>query len=533
MKDNSTIATQNGNGHLHTDTSLTNAPFPDDELEFVVTSRELDSPAEASQPKSWLAQLQNLGVQKKATLLAIALGISPVLAVESISYLLSMSGHRLGLWTLLLETGVTAGAVAAIATALVAKALQPILDSTKAVKKLGQGELDTRVTVVGNDEVAILGANINQMADRMQGLLQQQEEAAGQELESQALLSQKQAEIADQERQRSQEIQRELMNLVGEVEGAASGDLTVRAQITVGEIGIVADFFNSIIENLKDIVVKVKQTSHDVNASVGENENAIVNLAEEAQRQAQKIKRSLTFVERMSQSGEEVAEKAQYTAEIVDSASQSAQKSGVAMDRTVDSINQLRDTIADTAKKVKRLGESSQQISKAVSLINQIALQTNLLAINASIEAARAGEEGRGFAVVAEEVGALASQSATATKEIEKIVETIQLETSSVVDAMETGTTQVVEGTQLIEETKKNLGEILEVSAQVDELVKEISAVTASQTQQSQFLIKSFQDIAQGSENSSQSSRDIANSLETTVSITQKLEESMEAFKVS
>ena len=106
------------------------------------------------------------------------------------------------------------------------------------------------------------------------------------------------------------------------------------------------------------------------------------------------------------------------------------------MNRTVEGISQLREKVAETAKKVKRLGESSQQISKAVSLINQIALQTKLLAINASIEAARAGEEGRGFAVVAEEVGELATQSAGATKEIEAIVENIQKETGEVVEAM-------------------------------------------------------------------------------------------------
>src|SRR3569832_2916329 len=124
--------------------------------------------------------------------------------------------------------------------------------------------------------------------------------------------------------------------------------------------------------------------------------------------------------------------------------STSAQAGEEAMDRTVQKILNLQETVAETAKKVKHLGESSQEISKVVSLINQIALQTNLLAINAGIEAARAGEEGQGFAVVAEEVGELAARSAAATKEIEQIVESIQKETSDVVEAMEVGTAQVV-----------------------------------------------------------------------------------------
>ena len=170
------------------------------------------------------------------------------------------------------------------------------------------------------------------------------------------------------------------------------------------------------------------------------------------------------------------------------------------MNRTVEGISQLREKVAETAKKVKRLGESSQQISKAVSLINQIALQTKLLAINASIEAARAGEEGRGFAVVAEEVGELATQSAGATKEIEAIVENIQKETGEVVEAMELGNGQVVEGTHLVGEAKQSLDQMVEVSHQIDQLVQSISGETVSQTKTSEMFTNLMKDIAKVSE---------------------------------
>lgn len=171
------------------------------------------------------------------------------------------------------------------------------------------------------------------------------------------------------------------------------------------------------------------------------------------------------------------------------------------MNRTVEGISQLREKVAETAKKVKRLGESSQQISKAVSLINQIALQTKLLAINASIEAARAGEEGRGFAVVAEEVGELAMQSAGATKEIEAIVENIQKETGEVVEAMELGNSQVVEGTHLVGEAKQSLDQMVEVSHQIDQLVQSISGEKVSQTKTSEMFTNLMKDIAKVSEN--------------------------------
>jgi len=202
------------------------------------------------------------------------------------------------------------------------------------------------------------------------------------------------------------------------------------------------------------------------------------------------------------------------------------------MNRTVEGISQLREKVAETAKKVKRLGESSQQISKAVSLINQIALQTKLLAINASIEAARAGEEGRGFAVVAEEVGELATQSAGATKEIEAIVENIQKETGEVVEAMELGNSQVVEGTHLVGEAKQSLDQMVEVSHQIDQLVQSISGETVSQTKTSEMFTNLMKDIAKVSENTSDSSRQVSDSLEGTVEIARQLQASVGNFKI-
>jgi methyl-accepting chemotaxis protein PixJ len=359
--------------------------------------------------------------------------------------------------------------------------------------------------------------------------LQQASVQFGSALGGLALFERKNFE-AEQERKRNEALQMELLTLLQDVEGASGGDLTVRADVSAGEIGIVADFFNSIVENLRDIISQVKTVANDVNSSVGTNETAVGKLASEAFKQAKKIERSLEFVEQMASSTQEVATSAKQAAEITRSASLTAQSGGAAMDRTVASISQIRETVAETSKKVKRLGESSQQISKVVSLINQIALQTNLLAINASIEAARAGEEGRGFAVVAEEVGALATQSAAATKEIEQIVEAIQRETGAVVDAMEVGTTQVVEGSRLVEETKQSLQKIVDVSSEIDQLIQSISGATLSQTEKSDLIKKVFQDLAKVSETTSGSSKEIAQSLQESVQMTRELQESVSRF---
>lgn len=445
---------------------------------------------------------------------------------------IAFAAQRKLLLAIALGTGMTAVLVGLLATYIANRATQPILASTEAVKKLGQGDFDARIAVSGQDEVAELGSNINSMAEQIQTLLIEQQEATQRELETQAEIARQQSEAAERERKRSQELQQELLNLLGDVEGAASGDLTVRAQITAGEIGIVADFFNSIVENLREVVSQVKQAATQVNESVGSNEGAIRQLSEESLRQATQIDQTLNSVQDMTRTIQEVAENAKTAAEVARIASTSAEIGGEDMEQTVNSIVQLRETVAETAKKVKRLGESSQQISKAVSLINQIALQTNLLAINASIEAARAGEEGRGFAVVAEEVGQLAAQSATATKEIEEIVEAIQQETSAVVEAMEVGTSQVVQGTRLVEKTKQSLGKIVDVSRQIDQLLQSISQATISQASTSKTVSKLMQEFAQVSKRASESSRQVSSSLQGTVEVAKQLQESVGTFKV-
>jgi methyl-accepting chemotaxis protein PixJ len=433
----------------------------------------------------------------------------------------------------LLGTAATAAIVGFVAVIVANRATRPLLESSKVVKKLGQGDFEQRISVVGDDEIAQLGSDINTMAQQIQELLIEQENAAKREQEEQAKYAREQKELAQQEKERSQKLQQELIKLLTEVEGASQGDLTVRADITAGEIGIVADFFNSIVESLRDVVSQVKQTATEVNSSITSNEGSIRQLAEVALSQTSQITQTLNSVEEMTQSIQAVADNAKAAAEVAKTASNTAEMGGADMEQTVSNIFQIRDTVAETTKKVKRLGESSQQISKAVSLINQIALQTNLLAINASIEAARAGEEGRGFAVVAEEVGQLAAQSASATKEIEKIVESIQQETSAVVEAMELGTTQVVEGTRLAQKTKTSLGQIVEVSRQIDQLLQSISQATVSQANTSKSVTQLMEEVAKVSQQTSDSSLQVSGSLQETVTMANQLQESVGTFKVN
>jgi twitching motility protein PilJ len=338
--------------------------------------------------------------------------------------------------------------------------------------------------------------------------------------------------LVEEQRSQKETLQKQLLELLHNVEDAAQGNLTVRADVTAGEIGIVADFFNSIIESLRQIVTKVKSSAVQVNTLLGTNEQAMQELADQALRQAEETTRIIDSVETMTQSIKEVADNARQAATVAKTATQVATSSEVAMDLTVQSILNLRGTIDDATHQVQQLGDATQHISRIVSIIDEIAVQTDMLAINAGMEASRSGENGRGFAILASEVGQLAARSATATREIEQIVDVIQRETKAVVAAMNQGTIHVVEGADQVKVAKQNLVQIVQVSRQIDELVEAISHATVSQTVTSQSVSALIKEIAQVSEQTSTSSRQVSGALRQTVEVAQKLKESVETFDV-
>jgi methyl-accepting chemotaxis protein PixJ len=203
------------------------------------------------------------------------------------------------------------------------------------------------------------------------------------------------------------------------------------------------------------------------------------------------------------------------------------------MNRTVEGFIAIRETVAETAKKVKRLGESSQKISKVVNLISHFAEQTNLLALNASIEAAHAGEEGRGFAVVADEVRSLSKQSAEATAEIEALVAEIQAGTNEVVAAMESGTEQVVAGTRLVDETRQSLNQINAASSKINELVDAIAQAANKQSKDSERVNNTMNQIATISNRTSIETSKVSESFKELLSVAKDLQDTVSKFKVS
>ncbi len=379
---------------------------------------------------------------------------------------------------------------------------------------VSQGDFNAKAVVYSEDEFGQLATGFNEMA---RVILTTTSEA------------QRRAEETEQQKE---DLQRQVIRLLDDVEGAARGDLTVRAEVTADVLGAVADAFNLTIQNLREIVQQVKAAAKQVNKNSSDNEQFARSLQSDALRQAEELAVTLNSVQMMTDSIRRVAENAREAEEVARSAAAVAVKGGDAVEHTVSGILQIRETVAETTRKVKRLAESSQEISKIVAVISQIASRTNLLALNASIEAARAGEAGRGFAIVADEVRQLADRSAKALKDIEQIVLQIQSETSLVMQAMEEGTQQVIDGTKRAEQAKRALEDIIQVSNRIDALVRSITADTVEQTESTLAVAQVMQSVELTAQETSQESQKVATSLQNLVGIARDLLSSVERFRV-
>lgn len=415
----------------------------------------------------------------------------------------------------IIGTVATALLVAVIAAYLANRATLPIIDAVAAVKKIGSGDLDTRLSITAQDEIGELNANINLMSEQIQSSFQEQ------------------TALAKQQRQQKEELEAAIYTLIEEISDATDGDLTVRANLDSMELSTVADLFNAIIDNLQEIAIEAKDATTQVGDSLSQNETAIRSLADRAIAEAQETRDTLLSVEQMSLSIQAVAQNANQAEQITNDTYNKIVQSTKDINLTVDSIGKLRNTVGDTAQKMEILDESSQKISKAVTLIEEISLKTQVLAINASAEAERAGEYGQGFAVVAEQVGSLAQQVKAATQEIAKIVTSIQLEAKEVTQAMRSGTDRVLDSTNSVESARASLVEVLKKSSEVNTLINLISQSTVSQADTSQNVTNLMQKIAQLSETTSKSSQEVAQSIVETAQVAAKLQSTVAQFKVT
>ncbi|WP_204136958.1 HAMP domain-containing methyl-accepting chemotaxis protein [Halomicronema sp. CCY15110] len=467
-----------------------------------------------------LAPLENASIDTKQIIVAGAAGLASFITAGVVYFVGSsvMSQQRVQpvpAAAMSLAAGLAGfGTAAGVGQLANRRTKQGLEDLQAQFAAVSQGNLNARATVYAEDDVGQLASDFNQMA---RVILTTTSEAQRK---------------AQEQEQAKEDLQRQVIRLLDDVEGAARGDLTVKAEVTADVLGAVADSFNLTIQNLQEIVRQVSVAARQVSVASAENETFARSLSADALRQAEELAVTLNSVQVMTDSIQRVAESAREAEEVARSASATALRGGESVERTVAGILEIRETVAETTRKVKRLAESSQEISKIVALISQIASRTNLLALNASIEAARAGEAGRGFAIVADEVRQLADRAAKASKEIEQIVLQIQSETSGVMTAMEEGTQQVIEGTKLAEQAKRSLEDIIQVSNRIDVLVRSITADTVEQTETSRTVAQVMQSVELTAQETSQESQRVSGSLQNLVGVARDLLTSVERFKV-
>jgi twitching motility protein PilJ len=334
---------------------------------------------------------------------------------------------------------------------------------------------------------------------------------------------------SEQENKRNQEA---ILRLLNEMGNLADGDLTVQASVTEDVTGAIADSINFTIEELRTLVKGINSATDQV-AKATTDAQAISNrLYEASQRQNKEIQQASASVLQMAQSINEVSQTAAQSARVAQQSLAAAEKGGQAVFNQIAGMNEIRTQIQDTAKRIKRLGESSLEIGEIVELISDITEQTNVLALNAAIQAASAGEAGRGFTVVAEEVQRLAERSAEATKQIEAIVKTIQADTQDAVAAMEKSTVGVVEGTKLSDAAGQALDEIRKVSRELAELIGGISAQTQKQSASVSDVTRGMQGILKITEETTEGTKQTNVSIGQLTKLAAELRSSVAGFKV-
>ena len=335
---------------------------------------------------------------------------------------------------------------------------------------------------------------------------------------------------SEEENKRNQEAILRLLNEMGDL---AEGDLTVKASVTEDITGAIADSINYTIDELRILVAEINKATDQVTTASAQAQTISAQLLDAAQRQSKEIEETSASVLKMADSINEVSATAAESARVAQMSLDAAGKGQSAVQNSISGMNEIREQIQETAKRIKRLGESSQEISEIVELISDITEQTNILALNAAIQAASAGEAGRGFTVVAEEVQRLAERSGEATKQIGAIVKTIQTDTHDAVAAMEKSTQGVVEGAKLSDAAGQALSEIGSVSQELAGLIQRISQTTQAQTEVAQTVAKNMQDIQNITNQTTEGTKRTAVSIGQLANLAADLKGSVAGFKLS
>ena len=372
--------------------------------------------------------------------------------------------------------------------------------------EMGMGNFAARTEVVSQDELGQMATALNAMLDNITLLIQSQEERDA--------------------------IQESIMKLMGEIIDLTDGDLTARAEVTEDVTGAIADSFNTMAEQFGQIVRQVKEASYSVDETAADVAKLTSDLAAKSVDQTKQVDGAIQSINAIAESIRQVSQNALRSAEVSNASRTNAREGAEAVEKTNLAMDEIREQINETARSIKRLGESSMEIGNVVEIINNIADRTSILALNASIQAAMAGDAGFGFAVVAEEVQRLAESSSNSTKQIDMLVKSIQSEIKDVSNRMDESIGKVVQGSQLADGAYNKLQEIEKVSNQLADLIESITQAAAQQVQMSEKVVESMVVVGGVSNETSVTSQATASQMNLLNTTAHKLREAVEAFKI-
>jgi twitching motility protein PilJ len=397
-----------------------------------------------------------------------------------------------------------------LATALVVFVIRTITTQIQGITglfaRMGIGDFAARAEVSSGDELGTMARSLNSTLDNLLELLQTREER--------------------------DRVQRDIQKLLTELSGVADGDLTKQAEESGEVTGPIANAFNTMISQIRDVIAAVQATTLSVSSAANEIQTTTEHLAEGSEQQSTQITATSSAVEEMAVSIRQVSANSESAAKVAGEALENATAGAQSVSKTIGGMNAIREQVQETSKRIKRLGESSQEIGESVQLIGDIADRTSILALNASIQAALAGEAGRGFAVVAEEVEQLAERSTEATKRISDLIKSIQTDTNEAVGAMESMTHQVVEGSSVANEAGQRLEQIESVSKELSELIQSISMAANQQARGSQTVADSMSDISQVTQQTAAGAKQASVSINSLAVLADELRNSMDRFTV-
>ncbi len=384
--------------------------------------------------------------------------------------------------------------------------MSPVKGLMIVAEALGRGDLSKKTPITTGNELGQLGETLNNTIDRLQGLVQTE---------------------SDRDK-----MQHQVMDLLTVVSTAAEGDLTIKAEVTADALGSVADAFNLMINGLTSLVTEAHNAALEIQRATTEILHSSERMRQGAEQQTNQIRHASQAVNVMSQTTQRMAENADAATKTSLKATQAAIKGGEAVTETIKGMQRIRATVQSTGKKIKGLGERSLEIGAIIEVINEIATQTNLLALNAAIEAARAGEQGKGFAVVADEVRKLAERAARATKDITGLIKGIQVETSEAVTVMEEGTREVEEGTKLADQAGSALREIQEIVKQTSVLMTDITKAADNQVETTQSVVHTMESISKLTQDTTRGVQDTVSIIGNLADLSSRLSDAIGRFKI-